>query len=451
MGRVAGAKWCLTPPPPFVHAHSLFHNRFSFSFHLPAYTLLFLIHCPMSLLAAPALDITFEDDDWFTPSGKPRLNRGTSVGNSWGVTSIGGGYDWSRKQDKAKENHHFDFPEDDEPAEQAPRAHSNHAQFQSAPATLEPAAASSSSLSKPLLSSPLPIYPTTMITPSTPQHILTTSHTAKFTTDPLSLSPSASPTFTYPTFTSRPHTPTSPALGYFASSRPPLPARSPTSPRPTRRSSQQRVSLIAGRVSIAPLEHPAPPTVAVQKLVRTGSSASLLSVAASTGPPTPAVPSRAPSPLPGPAADGSERSISEFVIQGELGRGAYGLVKKAREMQEDGTLGVRAMSDTSLGFLFPFDPHAKCLVSRLWSSNKLSSHASSPTAGKSTRNMELFPSRYTLCPPSLIRPTFSPHAVPGIQHGSRNPTLQSPPLYLVHLRLRPRSVLQTLNGWKARS
>jgi hypothetical protein len=37
----------------------------------------------------------------------------------------------------------------------------------------------------------------------------------------------------------------------------------------------------------------------------------------------------------------SERSISEFVIEKEIGRGAYGLVKRAREMQLDGSLGVR--------------------------------------------------------------------------------------------------------------
>lgn len=36
-----------------------------------------------------------------------------------------------------------------------------------------------------------------------------------------------------------------------------------------------------------------------------------------------------------------ERSIDEFVIEEEIGRGAYGLVKRAREIQEDGSLGVR--------------------------------------------------------------------------------------------------------------
>ena len=38
-----------------------------------------------------------------------------------------------------------------------------------------------------------------------------------------------------------------------------------------------------------------------------------------------------------------EKHISEFVIQGEIGRGAYGLVKRAREMNVDGTMGVRTL------------------------------------------------------------------------------------------------------------
>jgi hypothetical protein len=36
-----------------------------------------------------------------------------------------------------------------------------------------------------------------------------------------------------------------------------------------------------------------------------------------------------------------ERNISEFAIEKEIGRGAYGLVKLAREIQAQGTLGVR--------------------------------------------------------------------------------------------------------------
>ncbi|KAL1951995.1 hypothetical protein VTO73DRAFT_1144 [Trametes versicolor] len=96
-----------------------------------------------------------------------------------------------------------------------------------------------------------------------------------------------------------------------------------------RRSSQQRVSLIAGRVSIAPIEPPSPLPSGPQRLVRTNSAASYLSVASSAGPPTPDEKTHAL----------GERSISEFVVEREIGRGAYGLVKRAREMMEDGTMG----------------------------------------------------------------------------------------------------------------
>ena len=98
-----------------------------------------------------------------------------------------------------------------------------------------------------------------------------------------------------------------------------------------RRSSQQRVSLVAGRVSIAPVEPPSPYPTGPQKLVRTNSAASYLSVASSTGPPTPGEKPRSV----------ADRSIAEFVIEREIGRGAYGLVKRAREMMDDGSLGVR--------------------------------------------------------------------------------------------------------------
>ncbi|KAF8898691.1 kinase-like domain-containing protein [Infundibulicybe gibba] len=107
-------------------------------------------------------------------------------------------------------------------------------------------------------------------------------------------------------------------------------ARSPSSPRPRRRSSQQRVSLVAGRVLIAPIEPPSPPPILPQSLQRANSNSSLLSVALST---------RAPSPAPETESFLGERSISEFAIEGEIGRGAYGLVKRGREIHADGTLG----------------------------------------------------------------------------------------------------------------
>jgi len=63
--------------------------------------------------------------------------------------------------------------------------------------------------------------------------------------------------------------------------------------------------------------------------MRFGSTSSLTSII-STGP---------PSPSPEKETFIGGRSISEFVIEGELGRGAYGLVKRAREMLDDGKMG----------------------------------------------------------------------------------------------------------------
>ena len=44
-----------------------------------------------------------------------------------------------------------------------------------------------------------------------------------------------------------------------------------------------------------------------------------------------------------------ERNISEFVIEKEIGRGAYGLVKLAREIKGDGSLGVRCICLAAVG------------------------------------------------------------------------------------------------------
>ncbi|KIY52555.1 kinase-like protein, partial [Fistulina hepatica ATCC 64428] len=91
------------------------------------------------------------------------------------------------------------------------------------------------------------------------------------------------------------------------------------SARPRRRSSQQRVSLIAGRLSIAPMEPPD---------VLSSETSSLVGSVVST---------RAPSPDAQPHTGG--RSIADFVIEKQIGRGAYGLVKRAREKMPDGSLG----------------------------------------------------------------------------------------------------------------
>ncbi|KAJ7631039.1 kinase-like protein [Roridomyces roridus] len=208
--------------------------------------------------APPPVDLTFADDEWIP---QPRLYRGASVGNSWGVTSIGRGFDWDESPS----------------ADPQPR------------------------LYKDKLDSPLAFD--LDLPPLRPHNVLTA--------EPFTLSPAHS----------RPVSPLlTPALKT-------PPTRSPTMPpRPRRRSSQARVSLIAGRVSIATIEPSSP--VLPQALLRAGSASSLLSLATST---------RAPSPvtLEHPQNYLGERNINEFVIEAEIGRGAYGLVKRAREKRPD--------------------------------------------------------------------------------------------------------------------
>jgi hypothetical protein len=71
------------------------------------------------------------------------------------------------------------------------------------------------------------------------------------------------------------------------------------------------------------------------KLLRLASTSSFMSVnSAVAGPPTP-----------GKVHYAGDRSIAEFVIQGDVGQGAYGLVKRGREVMADGSYGV------SRGFL----------------------------------------------------------------------------------------------------
>ncbi|CAG7847106.1 SubName: Full=Related to serine/threonine-protein kinase {ECO:0000313/EMBL:CCA69109.1} [Serendipita indica DSM 11827] len=108
----------------------------------------------------------------------------------------------------------------------------------------------------------------------------------------------------------------------------------PTSPRFRRRSSQKRFSLVAGRVSYTPPPSP-PPDASIShnpnapKLLRLASTSSFMSVnSAIAAPPTPGV-----------SHYTGDRSIAEFVVKGEIGRGAYGLVKRGHEVMSDGSWG----------------------------------------------------------------------------------------------------------------
>jgi len=226
------------------------------------------------MLSAPALDFGHGDDYWSHDDTDywlhsddyrsfPKPYRAASV-VSWGVTSIGRGFDWTQSDKSVHGNQAEDIP------------HIPDMKIQSNLPVVQSRSLPPSIVSSPLLPRPPFAFPS-----------------------PLSSSRS-------------------------------LPSQSPSSPRSRRRSSQQRVSLIAGRVSIAPIETPSPPPMLLQSLKRVNSSGSLFGTSTST---------RAPSPSEERSFLG-ERSISEFLVQGDIGRGAYGLVKRGREIYDDGSLGV---------------------------------------------------------------------------------------------------------------
>lgn len=266
------------------------------------------------MLAESALnfDLALDDDDWLAPA-PPMLSRAASVGNSWGVTCIGRGFDWNSTDD-------------------------NPASPSSTGSTLD----QKNQLSLPDLPKHMSIKPPAVPRRSSPMSVITTPprKSQKFVLEP-DIQPSSqltdSPISGSP-LRIRPYSP-------FESLQPPVPfqstpeldrsllSRSPTLSRPRRRSSQQRVSLIAGRVSIAPIEPPSPPPAMPQILRRSGSTGNMLSSVVSTRAPT-------------PTSDGQMlpdgKTISDFFIEREIGRGAYGLVKRAREYKSDGTLGVRS-------------------------------------------------------------------------------------------------------------
>lgn len=116
------------------------------------------------------------------------------------------------------------------------------------------------------------------------------------------------------------------------------------SPRYRRRSSQKRFSLIAGRLSYTPPSSPPPDSstgsTKAPMLLRLPSTSSFVSVSSAIAPP----------PTPGKVHYAGDRSIAEFVIQGDVGRGAYGLVKRGREVLADGSYGVSLVFP--LDFLF---------------------------------------------------------------------------------------------------
>ncbi|KAF8337410.1 uncharacterized protein EI90DRAFT_3118860 [Cantharellus anzutake] len=118
----------------------------------------------------------------------------------------------------------------------------------------------------------------------------------------------------------------------------------PTSPRTRlrRRSSQKRISLVAGRiVPIPPLERPIyDPSTGKAPPVSRFPTVSIAEPPSSKTPDDGDV-VESPEEIRQKFSDGPQgpRTVDDFRIEDEAGRGAYGLVKRCREVYEDGSLG----------------------------------------------------------------------------------------------------------------
>ncbi|CAE6424883.1 unnamed protein product [Rhizoctonia solani] len=306
---------------------------------------------------AHAVDVGL-DEDLVIAMRPTRLSRASSVGNSYGITGVGRGFDWKwgdeSESDEEEEKHAYPIPEI--------RDESEHP---TPPATLKNGLATESQ-------SNLVLIPPTPEAPHLPQRSssMFVSAPSQPTTLGLNLNgisngstPPAGPRsaglqrgFSYsgastPAEFSPFHSPQvrspnlSPSSSYAnlpaALSSPQLSASRLNSPRVTRSRSNQsrRVSVVSGRqIPVArmpspPLDpSPAPPPL-TPRLARLNSTTSFISIAstAATAPPS-------------PGSDGHNhylggRSIDNFMILGEAGRGAYGMVKRAREFKVDGSLG----------------------------------------------------------------------------------------------------------------
>jgi serine/threonine protein kinase len=251
------------------------------------------------MLSAPAVDLTFDDDEWTAQPITARFYKTASVG-SWGVTSIGRGFNWNKNDDEVK---------------QSPKEPSNCvmkletiSQISSHDIAMPPAGSSAKQQHSFQDSQKISFTPTQSFKP------LHTMPSASYIDAPIVRSPaqsrSASPIVANPSLAVRSSL-----------------SHSPSSPRSRRRSSQQRVSLVSGRVMIAPVEQS---SLELQPLRRSNSSSSALS-AQSTRPPSPSTTEK--------QSFLGEKKITDFIVECEIGRGAYGLVKRARDVYKDGTIG----------------------------------------------------------------------------------------------------------------
>ncbi|GJJ09640.1 hypothetical protein Clacol_003864 [Clathrus columnatus] len=256
------------------------------------------------------------DDGWLPPEPIFRLQRAVSLGNKqYGFTSLGRGFNWLKKEEEERNAIREQ--------QKHSRGHSRSRNDVQQEPQCSPFVFVAEPEEEPCLQVELPHTvivdrpqppPLTIIHPPAPFR----SHSSPRTGTNEShgkLDLDATST----------HTPASPVSSRTGPSSPPtMPPRPPS----RRHSSQKRVSLVAGRLKV--IDDPTEifnADLTPHILGRQSSQSSILSV----------VSTRAPS----PNAENflGTHTINDFVIEGEAGRGAYGLVKRAREKLPNGDLG----------------------------------------------------------------------------------------------------------------
>ncbi|CUA73869.1 hypothetical protein RSOLAG22IIIB_01390 [Rhizoctonia solani] len=300
------------------------------------------------------------DEDLVIAIHPTRLSRASSVGNSYGITGVGRGFDWkwgdeSESEEEEEEKKIPLIPEiRDESEHPTPPAGLRNGLPTESQTNLVVIPPTPEAPRLPQRSSSMfvraPSQPTTLglnlnglsngsTPPAGPRSSgLQRGFSYSGVSTPAELSPFHSPQVRSPNLSPSSSYANLPATTLNS---PQLSASRLNSPRVTRSRSNQsrRVSVVSGRqIPVArmpsppPDPSPAPPPL-TPRLARLNSTTSFISIAstAATAPPS-------------PGSDGHNhylggRSIDNFMILGEAGRGAYGMVKRAREFKVDGSLG----------------------------------------------------------------------------------------------------------------
>ncbi|CAE6449704.1 unnamed protein product [Rhizoctonia solani] len=317
------------------------------------------------------------DEDIVIAIRPTNLSRASSVGNSYGITGIGRGFDWKWGNESESEE------EEEEPKGLVIPEIRDESEHPTPPATLKNGFPTESQTNlvviPPTPEAPrLPQRSSSMFVKPSPQAASLGLNLHGLPTGPsppagprsaglqrgFSYSGASTPAEFSPFHSPRVRSPNlSPSSSYAnlpgTLNSPQLSASRLNSPRITRSRSNQsrRVSVVSGRqIPVArmpsppPDPSPAPPPL-TPRLARLNSTTSFISIAstAATAPPS-------------PGSDGHNhylggRSIDNFMILGEAGRGAYGMVKRAREFKVDGSLGPNVIIKQIIKSHFWEDAH----------------------------------------------------------------------------------------------